>query len=156
MSLTLSIVLICVLAIVPWIVLILARRYYEREKRRLVDMVVSWVTSPDPDTASPFAETIEAISKVIAGEITASIKATLMGVKSGQDRAEKALEADLMLDTNPLLSTVVSSLPNVRKHLRKNPAMIGYLGNLLQGVIQGKKPGNGHDTQTQFSLFEQK
>jgi hypothetical protein len=111
--------------------------------------IKAFIQPVDDKTPSQLAKTTEIISDMIARSIMAQAKTFMMGLQSGQNRAETAIKGDITEDminqsSNPL-GAILSSFPAVKKSLRRNPQLLdlamGYLGSKMQGKgNNGDKP----------------
>jgi len=107
----------------------------------------AFVTPTGPDQASPLANVVDVGADMVARAVTARIKTSLMGSQSGQVRQEKAVEGaiaeDVVRAAHPLAGTLLDAMPELRKTLRKNPALLDFALSKL-GAIQAQA-----DTKTQ-------
>jgi len=102
--------------------------------------VTSFVTPVSEGQPSPLATTTEVAADMVARAIVARAKTTFMGQASGLVRQEKAVDADIAEDvarSNPLIDSVLSAFPAVRKTLRKNPMLLDMVLSKV-GEMQAK------------------
>jgi hypothetical protein len=68
------------------------------------------------------------------------LKTTLMGVASGQSRAEKAVELEVagaaLQDKSPLLAAGLAAFPKLSKTLLGNPAIIQFIMSKIGSGVQ--------------------
>lgn len=126
--------------------------------RKIKANTLEFFIPPDDKTPSQFAKVTEAISFQFSRAIVAQAKTTFMGMESGQVRAEKALQGDLALDmaeSNGLMKAL-SMFPNVRKTLRRNPALIDLALPMLAklGNNGGNNTGSGPGPATNSPKFK--
>lgn len=122
------------------------RRGIEQSKRELSHVVGGFLVSPDGHSPSPLATVVNDLAVMVGQSVSAHIKATLMGVESGDARGERALKTDVLLDTSPLLAGIASSFPHVAKRINKNPELASVAMNLLanMGNVGKGAPNNGN------------
>jgi len=119
---------------------------------------VEFITTPDKDTPSPFAQMASAMAADMARALVAQVKTTFMGKQSGEARAQAAVEGELaeaaLSAANPLIGGLVSSFPVARKMLRKHPELIDWaiqkFGN--QSTSIPANPGSTQGEQVKFTL----
>jgi len=124
--------------------------------RAIKDQVKAFITPVSPDSPSEFAKLTDSISIVFSRAMAAQVKTTLMGIQSGQVRAQKAVEGDIaegIAESTPI-GAALTSIPAVRKALRRNPGLIDIAMRVLSGGIpgQGKTGDNGSKEQARFKL----
>jgi len=108
--------------------------------RDLQSTIREFVTPKGPGEASPLANVVDVGADMVARAVTARIKTSLMGSQSGQVRQEKAIEGAIAEDVaraaHPLAGTLLDAMPELRKTLRKNPALLDFalakLGSMQQ------------------------
>lgn len=117
--------------------------HFRRKVRDLQSTLREFVTPKGPDEASPLANVVDVGADMVARAVTARIKTSLMGGQSGQVRQEKAVEGaiaeDMVRGAHPLASTLLDAMPELRKTLRKNPALLDFALSKL-GAMQAPKP----------------
>lgn len=132
----------CVSAVAFWYF----RRYFE-QKQRHIERVVSDFVSPGSNGApSAFADLVDIAGQVFARHVGEAFKAHGAGLLSGIARGEKAVDAALLQDTNPMIAGLMEMSPALSKLVKKNPALAGIamerVGGLIAKNIDGA--GNGH------------
>jgi len=112
--------------------------------RELQSTIREFVTPKGPESASPLANVVDVGADMVARAVTARIKTSLMGGQSGQVRQEKAVDGaiaeDMARAAHPLAGTLLDAMPELRKTLRKNPALLDFALSRL-GVLQDKSAG---------------
>lgn len=91
---------------------------------RLQNVFRDFVTPVDEKTPSALAKTTDIMACMIARAIVAQAKTTLMGMQSGQVRAETAIAENVLEGSNPAIGALLSSFPALKKTLRRNPALL--------------------------------
>lgn len=112
-----------------------------------------FITPSSESTPSKLAQVCEAFSEMLGRSLVASLKAFLMGSKSGEVRQANA-EVGAGIDASPL-GTIVGMLPkSVRSSLIKNPQLLDYALNFMNRQKQTLSiPGNnGQLNQKKFDL----
>ena len=108
--------------------------------RELQSTIRAFVTPKGPEEASPLANVVDVGADMVARAVTARIKTSLMGSQSGQVRQEKAVEGaiaeDMVRAAHPLAGTLLDSMPELRKTLKKNPALLDFALSKLAGMQQ--------------------
>jgi len=108
--------------------------------RELQSTLREFVTPKGPEEASPLASVVDVGADMVARAVTARIKTSLMGSQSGQVRQEKAVDGaiaeDLARAAHPLAGTLLDAMPELRKTLRKNPALLDFALSKLAGMQQ--------------------
>jgi len=129
-----------------WVIAVVCRgkvRDFQRTFRE-------FVTPKGPEEASPLASCVDVGADMVARAVTARIKTSLMGSQSGQVRQEKAVEGaiaeDMVRGAHPLASTLLDAMPELRKTLRKNPALLDFALSKL-GAMQPQQ-SQGSETIT--------
>jgi hypothetical protein len=120
--------------------------------RNIWGEIIGFVSPPAEGQPSPLAVTGKAIADQIGASIVNHLKAYLANKESLAVRQANAVEGDLALDIasqNQLLNVALASFPNLRKTLRKNPALLGLALERLGGssslvASAPGVPGNGH------------
>jgi len=114
--------------------------------RELQSTLREFVTPKGPEEASPLASVVDVGADMVARAVTSRIKTSLMGSQSGQVRQEKAVEGaiaeDIARAAHPLAGTLLDAMPELRKTLRKNPALLDFALARL-GNMQNKQPEAG-------------
>lgn len=125
-----------------------ARRWYERERRRVQDEIAQAVrdliTAPDENTPSPLAVLIDQGALLLASRLVQQIKAMLAGTESAMSKAEGAERQLELMQSAPSWVSVVAGIlpPRLRKQLLNNPQMVGA----LSGLMGANKGGGNHST----------
>lgn len=104
---------------------------------------LTFVSPAGDGQPSPLARFVEASASTIGRAVVAQAKTTLMGLSSGVVRGEKAIEGAMAEDVAeqlPLGAALLSSFPQVRKSLRRNPGLIDLALPLLAKFGAGKEP----------------
>jgi hypothetical protein len=135
---------------------VLARRWYERERERLAAEVreafESFVKSPNADTPSPLAILMDSAATLLAARMAQQLKAMLSGVESGEAKGEQLSMIAQASEGNPLIALVAGILPaRIRNKLMKNPQMLGALSRIGGGGGNHAPPTSG-TAPTSFSL----
>jgi len=116
----------------------------------------SFVEPMGENQSSPLGQVIGSTSAAMADAIVNKAKSTFLGIQSGQARAEKALEADIVQDSlasNPLLAGIMKSFPALGKTLRRNPGLVEMALSKL--AERAGRPGGGNGkagSQVEFKL----
>jgi hypothetical protein len=109
----------------------------------------AYFEAPDENTPSEFAKLVDAMSVTASRRVVNELKTTFMGMQSGDNRLEKAMEADVIKDMaisqSPLLESLLSMFPTLGRRLSKNPAAMQFLPGLLSKLGVGGGPGGGRD-----------
>lgn len=101
------------------------------EIRGIYQDIVEFITPEALDKPSKLATVCEALSEMVGRSLIASLKAFLMGSKSGEVRAANA-ETGAGIDASPL-GAIVGMLPkSVRSSLIKNPQLLDMAINFMQ------------------------
>ena len=124
--------------------------------KRVFGEVKAFLTPESEGKPSPLAITVSNISLVFARAITAQVKTTLMGLESGNSRAEKAVQGDLALDIAKQtgIGALLTQFPTVAKHIRKNPGLVDAALEMFS-KMQTRQPdagSNGHIDELLFKL----
>lgn len=133
-------------------------RAYRREKQVLTETITGYFNaafvSPDKDKPSYFATLVDIAGAIIANNIVTAVKSTFMGIQSGANRGEKALEGaiaqDMLSQSNPLIGSILNSFPAASKVLRKNPGLAPLAQALMERFIKPGGGGNGNGKQAAF------
>lgn len=92
-----------------------------------------------PEEASPLATCVDVGADMVARAVTARIKTSLMGQQSGEVRQQAAVDGamaeDLVRAAHPLAGTLLDSMPELRKTLRKNPGLLDYALSKMAGKV---------------------
>jgi len=108
--------------------------------RDLQETFGEFVRPKGPEEASPLANCVDVGADMVARAVTARIKTSLMGSQSGQVRQEKAVEGAIAEDVaraaHPLAGTLLDAMPELRKTLRKNPALLDFALSKLSAMTQ--------------------
>jgi len=108
--------------------------------RELQSTIREFVTPKGPEEASPLANVVDVGADMVARAVTARIKTSLMGSQSGQVRQEKAIEGaiaeDVVRAAHPLAGTLLDAMPELRKTLKKNPALLDFALSKLGAMSQ--------------------
>jgi len=119
---------------------------YRLAKRKIRAFVVDFVTSPSPQTPSPFAALVSLIAVTFGSEIAGSLKAVFMGVQSVDAKNERSALAASVISGNSMLGAIVSGFPAVGKAMKKNPGMAALADLVLGRVLSGKGQSTGGPT----------
>lgn len=142
MTLMITLIVCCLLVVAINLAFFL---YVRREEAKLVQAFVNFISSPDAETPSPFAQTILAMAQVSAPVFTQSLTGSAMGKTSAVAQAVDGIEGDIAGDMlaqkNPILSLLVESSPSLAKRLKRSPMAREALAHLDLGKFMG--PGNG-------------
>jgi len=132
--------------LIGWIVVSFRKKVAE-----ITQMVRAFCTPTAAGESSPLADVVSVGSDMVARSIVAQAKGTFMGLKSGEVRAERAVEGaiaeDVARSAHPLAGTLLDAMPELRKTLRKNPQLLDFALSKL-GDIMVKKEGAGTRTIT--------
>lgn len=117
-----------------------ARAHYER----LADQLNWYVSSPGPDTPSPFAKTVDNIAIIIADRIRVALMAAERGAQGAAVRdVNKGLE-EYAVQNNPAAAVAAT----LSKSLKKNNLAAAGLQMLIQNLMAGGLPGGNHKGST--------
>jgi len=136
---------------IAWITAVCRRKI--RDIQRTFE---EFVRPKGPEEASPLANCVDVGADMVARAVTARIKTSLMGSQSGQVRQEKAIEGaiaeDIVRAAHPLAGTLLDAMPELRKTLKKNPALLDFALSKL-GAMQGQLPAGSNDPQQTLSTL---
>jgi len=136
-NLLIASLLLVQLAFIGWITAVCRRKL--RDLQRTFE---AFVRPKGPEEASPLASCVDVGADMVARAVTARIKTSLMGSQSGQVRQEAAVDGaiaeDLARAAHPLAGTLLDSMPELRKTLRKNPALLDFALSKLDAMQQQK------------------
>jgi hypothetical protein len=124
--------------------------------RGIYKQFVDFITPPAENQPSKLATVCEALSEMIGRSLVASLKAFLMGSKSGEIRQANA-ETGAGIDASPI-GALVGMLPkSVRASLIKNPQLLDMALNFMQrnkgGQFPARPPDSNHSSsQVKFKL----
>jgi hypothetical protein len=124
---------------------------------KLKATITNFVLPVSPGQPSPLANSVDAISVMIARAITAQVKTTLMGMQSGATRAETAIKGDMVQDlanASPL-GGLLGSFPALGKTLKRNPGLLDLALNFMMSRQPGKSgvaAGSNGNGQVKFNL----
>lgn len=127
---------------------------------------VAFVSPEGENQPSPLGKMLDIVAADFARAAVAQIKAHLMGAKGVDTRQANAIEGDIALDVagqNPLIGQLLERMPNLKRTLRRNPALINLVIEKLPGMfgLSGQppngpvaaQPGNGNrHSQAKFKL----
>ena len=141
-NLLISALLLAQVVLIGWISVLFGRKIRELQSTCRV-----FVTPKGPEEASPLASVVDVGADMVARAVTARIKTSLMGERSGLVRQEKAVDGaiaeDLARAAHPLAGTLLDAMPELRKTLRKNPGLLDFalakLGTMQQEQTGDKK-----------------
>lgn len=161
MNILLTLILFANLAILAAIltVFIKVRRVYA-DFRAFVSPCIDEEGKPVP---SPLAIIVNSLADQAVRNGVGYLKASFMGKKSGEVRADEALQTDLQLDlasaANPLIGQVLNGIPALRRLAKKNPGLIDLAlsrmnlgGNGHSPVNQSPAPDARGNGQARFKL----
>lgn len=125
--------------------------------RAIVSNFKEFISSPEAGEPSPLSLSLDSFSARLAKCLSVEVKTTLMGMLSGQARAETALNREtteaVMSIKNPLVGGLLAALPKRYKNkIFKNPelaeAVIDKLGSTMGGMTASvpvtTDSGDGH------------
>lgn len=116
-------------------------------------IVLDFILPEGEGKPSPLAQAVDVACSFLARALIAQSKGFLMGLQSGQQRAEKAVKGDIaegIVSQNPL-GALLMSFPALKKTLRRNPALLDMaLGNLSNN--QMNVPGGNGENSPKFNL----
>jgi hypothetical protein len=139
-----NILLSCILALMIACVVAVIMIY-----RKISRTITQFITPEAENKPSPFALLIDSVASMFGRSIVAQLKSTLMGVQSGQKRAESAIEGDIMegvvQSQSPMLGGLLNSFPALKKTLRRNP----QLADMAMQFMANKMATNGTSNQSQ-------
>lgn len=108
------------------VVSVLLRRL-SLEKAALKATLDSW-RLPQGDKPSELNQFLDVIASKFGAALSLQLKATFMGVKSGESRAGKQIDAvlqnELISSQSPLLAIAVKKIPALKGLLDDNPGLI--------------------------------
>jgi len=108
--------------------------------RELQSTLREFVTPKGPEQPSPLADVVDVGADMVARAVTARIKTSLMGQQSGQVRQERAVEGaiaeDMVRAAHPLAGTLLDSMPELKKTLKRNPALLDFALSKLGAMQQ--------------------
>lgn len=111
--------------------------------RRLAAEAVAFVSPAGPDLPSPLAQAVAAGSDMVARSIVAQAKGTFMGLESGASRQAAAVDGaiaeDLARQAHPVIGGLLDNFPQLKRTLRKNPALFDMAIQQLAGKLNGAK-----------------
>lgn len=144
-SLLIAAILLVQIAFLGWVT-----AHVRGKVRELQSTLRAFITPNGPDEASPLASVVDVGADMVARAVTARIKTSLMGSQSGQVRQEKAVEGaiaeDMVRAAHPLAGTLLDSMPELKKTLKRNPALLDFALSKLAGMQQQQKPAEGQQT----------
>lgn len=131
--------------------------YVRRQEAKIVQVFVDFISSPDAETPSPFAQTVVAMARVAAPEFTQSMKGSMMGQASAVSKAIEGIEEDVAGDAlakqNPAIAALLAFSPSLAKRINRSPAAALALSQLNLGNIMKGSPGNGSKgSKSEFKL----
>jgi len=108
-----------------------------------------FITAPDNETPSPLAQTIDMSAKVLVSRAAEYFGMHDKAQGSADTRRGNAVDTamitDLLSGSSPLGAILMTQFPNLAKKLAKNPALMPYILNKLQGFdLTNLGGGNGH------------
>lgn len=135
---------------------------------RVYSELRAFVSPVSDGQPSPLATAIDALAISFARAAVAQAKAHLMGAKGVDARQEAAVTGDIGLDLlgqNPMVAAALDRMPNLKRTLRRNPALIDLalrkLPDMLNkvsaapmpaGVPMGTPPAPGGNHKPKFNL----
>lgn len=91
--------------------------------------ILSFITPENAGDESELSRLVKPVLNEFASKIVDNAKVTLMGYKSGQARADKAVEAamakDLINLKSPLAGAALGAFPFLQKLIDRNPGLAG-------------------------------
>lgn len=111
--------------------------------RRFTRTIAQFLTPEAEGKPSPLALAVDAAAVMVGRSVAAQVKTLLMGIQSGDVRAEKAVQGALAMDAaeGAGLGGLLSASPNLRRTLRRNPSLIDIALPLVSNLF-GKR-GSG-------------
>jgi hypothetical protein len=113
---------------------------------RIGDSIREWSSAPDEKTPSPFAQLVNQVGAVVAGQVGNSVVAAIRGALGGTQKGINAEAIEEAVGGSPGLALVQGLAPKLFRKLSKSPvAMAGLdsmLGKFLGGVAD-MGGGNG-------------
>lgn len=148
----LSIVIAVLLLINTLVLLFMARNLLDMRR-----IFTEFISSPAENEPSPFATLVSSISDVFSRSVVASAKSVFMAKQGADNRAERAVEADIAEDMlsakSPMLSALLDSFPTLKKSIRRNPGLIDMAAQKLLSKTQNTPAGsNGNQEQVKFKF----
>lgn len=117
-------------------------------------LILDFILPPEEGKPSALSLAIDVACSFLARALIAQYKGFLMGLQSGQARAEKAVKGDMaegLIEQNPL-GALLMSFPALKKTLRRNPALLDVALNSLGSRSGVSMPGNGGGESPKFNL----
>lgn len=122
---------------------------------------IQYLFTPKGDgLPSPAYEMVTALAEAGAQALFRQVKTSFGGLKSGEVRAGKAIDADMaeavLEATNPALATMINAIPGLKKTLRRNPGLIDLAMEKLGGRFgpQAAAPIPANNANNQLALDE--
>jgi hypothetical protein len=112
-------------------VLILAQAAIFLKFRGLYQEFRDFIT-PRGEEKSPLGSVIDKVIDDASEKISVKAKTTLMGMLSGQSRAEDAVQGELITSGNPILGAL-AQFPKLRRFITKNPELAQMALSKLSG-----------------------
>lgn len=104
----------------------------------------TFITPKGPDEASPLALTVDIGADMVARAVMARAKTTFLGQQSGAVRQEKAVEGaiaeDMARAAHPMVGPLLDQMPELRKTLRRNPALLDFALSKLATKAAANQP----------------
>ncbi len=137
-----------------FLVFFLVSRYVKAREAILRDFVNDYFIPPDNDSPSKFGLTIDAVGQSVGAHLASNMKASIMGMASGEARQEKAAMREVaqtaISQANPALGAIVSSTP-IGKMLGKNPEVLGGIAQWLMTKQGGSNPRSNHSRKSDLA-----
>lgn len=134
-------------------------RLYNREKQKFISQIRAFFESPNKETPSYFASVTDNIAGQFAYRLSTTLKATFMGVQSGEAKQgaklQEALSLDLLTQKSPMAGAILTSFPAVQKLVKSNPALGEMAASMLANMGKNKGEGGGGDDGNPFALGKQ-
>ena len=157
MNILLTLLLFTNLSILACILIVLfkARRIYSEFQ----ELITPGQDQDGKPTPSPLAIVITSLADQAVRNAVGYLKASFMGKKSVESRADDALQTDIQLDlagaANPLIGQVLNGIPALRRLAKKNPGLIDLAlsrMNLGGGSAPTAPANNNGNSQAKFKL----
>lgn len=122
-----------------------------RDLHHLRNVVAQFITPPAPDKKSPLAEVWDLATFALAKKLVVEFKTTLMGLASGDSRAAKAVENEVLKaelgSRAPMLAAVLEAVPGLSKLAKRSP---GLMSAVLNRLSAGEPPAGPPKNQAEF------
>lgn len=125
---------------------------------RIKQMLLDFIVPVEDGKPSALATACEAVASMIGRAVTAQIKATLMGMQSGDKRQVAAVEGAIAQDQAGQMGfgSLLQSFPILGKSIKKNPQLMDIAMQILAQRLAPKSSApagsNGHADSPSFNL----